>query len=240
MEIEFAGRHVVVTGGTGELGSAVVEILVEAGAVCHVPAHGRPASARLIGLPDDRVHLTPGVDLSDEGSVIAFYERVPSLWASVHCAGGFTMSPLAETPLSEFSRMMSINGLSCFLCSREAVRRIRDAKRTGGSGEGRIVNVAALSAVEPSRGAGRIAYAASKAVVAALTQGLAEEVAKEGIWVNAVAPSILDTPANRRSMPGADFALWPRIEEVAATIVFLASPQNRSTRGAVAPVFGRS
>ena len=85
-----------------------------------------------------------------------------------------------------------------------------------------------------------VAYTASKAAVAALTAALAEEVAKDDILVNAVAPSIMDTPANRHSMPNADYALWPKVAEVAATILFLASPDNRVTRGAVVPVYGKS
>jgi NAD(P)-dependent dehydrogenase (short-subunit alcohol dehydrogenase family) len=85
-----------------------------------------------------------------------------------------------------------------------------------------------------------VAYAASKAAVAALTTALAEEVVKDGILVNAVAPSIMDTPANRRAMPKADYSLWPKVEEVAATILFLASPDNRVTRGAIVPVYGKS
>jgi NAD(P)-dependent dehydrogenase (short-subunit alcohol dehydrogenase family) len=84
------------------------------------------------------------------------------------------------------------------------------------------------------------AYAASKAAVAALTLALAEEVAAEGIWVNAVVPSIMDTKANRNAMPNADFAKWPKLDEVAATIAFLASPQNAVTRAALVPVYGRS
>ena len=84
------------------------------------------------------------------------------------------------------------------------------------------------------------AYTASKAAVAALTVALAEEVAKSGILVNAVAPSILDTRVNREAMPKADHALWPKVEEVAATILFLASPDNKVTRGAIVPVYGKS
>ena len=76
--------------------------------------------------------------------------------------------------------------------------------------------------------------------MAALTVALAEEVAKDGILVNAVAPSMMDTPANRKAMPKADHAAWPKVEEVAATILFLASPDNRVTRGAVVPVYGKS
>ncbi len=94
-----------------------------------------------------------------------------------------------------------------------------------------------LFGVEP---AALAAYTASKAAVAALTAALAEEVAKDDILVNAVAPSIMDTPANRRSMPNADYAPWPKVEEVAATIAFLASPDNRVTRGAIVSVYGKS
>jgi NAD(P)-dependent dehydrogenase (short-subunit alcohol dehydrogenase family) len=118
------------------------------------------------------------------------------------------------------------------LCCRAAVRAM-----TGG---GRIVNVAARPALEWRTGAGMTAYTVSKAGVAALTAALAEEVAKDGILVNAVAPSIMDTPANRKAMPKADHALWPKVEEVAATIAFLASPENRVTRGAIVPVYGKS
>src|SRR5207248_9630733 len=99
---------------------------------------------------------------------------------------------------------------------------------------------ATRAALEWRSGACMVAYAASKSAVATLIVALAEEVAPLGIWVNAVAPSIMDTPTNRASMPKADFAAWPKVEEVAATILFLASPDNKVTRGAVVPVYGRS
>ena len=105
---------------------------------------------------------------------------------------------------------------------------------------GRIVNVAARHALEWRGGAGLAAYTASKAAVAALTVALSEEVVKEGILVNAVAPSIMDTPPNRATMPKADYKAWPKVEEVAPTILFLASPENKVTRGAVVAVYGRS
>ncbi|HSR72774.1 MAG TPA: SDR family oxidoreductase, partial [Kiloniellales bacterium] len=127
------------------------------------------------------------------------------------------------------------NAMTCLLCCRAAVRTLR----AGGDG-GRLVNVAARPALEPRGGAGMIAYAASKAAVAALTQALAQELAAERIWVNAVLPSIIDTPANREAMPKADHVKWPKVGEIAETIVFLASPENRSTRGALVPVYGQS
>jgi NAD(P)-dependent dehydrogenase (short-subunit alcohol dehydrogenase family) len=105
---------------------------------------------------------------------------------------------------------------------------------------GRILNVATRPALEWRAGAGMAAYTASKAAVAALTVALAEEVVNSGILVNAIAPSTMDTPANRQAMPDADPAAWAKVEDVAATILFLASPDNRVTRGAVVPVYGRS
>ncbi|MDX1387778.1 MAG: SDR family NAD(P)-dependent oxidoreductase [Acidobacteriota bacterium] len=233
MSREFDDRHVVVTGGTGALGTAVIDILLRAGAVCHVPVRSERSAKRL---PDsERVLTTALADLTDETAVREFYEGLPSLWASIHAAGGFAMTPIAETSRDDVRDQMLMNFVSSFLCSREAVRKLRSA-----GGGGRIVNVAARPAVEPRQGSGMIAYTASKAAVAAATEALAEEVAAEGIWVNAVAPSIMDTPANRAAIPDADFSRWPRVEDVATAIVFLASPSNRTARGSIVKVYGKS
>ena len=139
---------------------------------------------------------------------------------------------MRDTDLATIRQQLDMNLVSCVLCCRAAVRAM--------AGGGRIVNVAARPALEWRSGAGMAAYTASKAGVAALTAALAEEVAKDGILVNAVAPSVLDTPANRQAMPKADHARWPKVEEVAATIAFLASPENHVTRGAIVPVYGKS
>ena len=168
--------------------------------------------------------------------MVAFYGRLPQLWASVQCAGGFAMEAFAETSLEDFQRLQAINATSCFLSCREAVRAF--ARNPGGAA-GRLVNVAARPALQPPAGAGMVAYAISKAAVATLTMALGEELAGDGIWVNAVAPAIIDTAANRAAMPEADHSRWPSAADLAETIVFLASPSNRSTRGAVVPVFGR-
>jgi NAD(P)-dependent dehydrogenase (short-subunit alcohol dehydrogenase family) len=130
-------------------------------------------------------------------------------------------------------QQVEMNFVSAFLCCRAAVNAMHDAG-------GRIVNVATRPALEWRAGSGMAAYAASKAAVAAMTVALAEEVVGSGILVNAVAPSTMDTPANRRAMPKADHAVWAKVEDVAATILFLASPENRVTRGAVVPVYGKS
>jgi len=145
------------------------------------------------------------------------------------------MAPVGETPKAALMKQVDMNLVTAFLCCRAAV----NAMTATGAG-GRIVNVAARPALEWRTGAGMVAYAASKAAVAALTVALAEEVVQAGILVNAVAPSIMDTPANRVAMPKADYAAWPKVEEVAATILFLAAPENKVTRGGVVPVYGRS
>jgi NAD(P)-dependent dehydrogenase (short-subunit alcohol dehydrogenase family) len=237
MDLDYANRHVVVTGGTGALGAAVVELLVAAGATVHIPARRAADPTRFPLARHEWVRVVAPVDLDDENAVQSFYESVPSLWASVHTAGGFAAAPVTETSLADFRHMMEVNAVTSFLCCREAVRKIRSTSGgpggPGGPG-GRIVSVASKVAVAPA--AGLSAYAASKAAVVSLTLGLSEELAAERIWVNAVLPSIMDTPANRRAMPGADSALWPTVGEVAATIAFLASPQNAVTRGVLVPV----
>jgi NAD(P)-dependent dehydrogenase (short-subunit alcohol dehydrogenase family) len=233
--MDYRDCHVVVTGGTGALGSAVVAALVEAGAVCHVP-YRVAAEAEHFPLRDHaKVKLVAGIDLTDEAAVARLYGGVPALWASIHLAGGFAMSAVAKTTKAELMKQIDLNLVTAFLSCAAAVNAIT---RTGAGG--RIVNVAARPALEWRSGAGMAAYTASKAGVAALTAALAEEVAKSGILVNAVAPSIMDTPANRAAMPQADYAAWPKVEEVAATILFLASPENKVTRGSVVPVYGRS
>ncbi len=231
--MDFRDRHVVVSGGTGALGSAVVEKLVEAGAVCHVPCIDHREAQRCAFRDHKQVKVTVTGSLADEAAVARLYADIAPLWASIHIAGGFAAGPLREMSVATLRRQLDMNFLSCALCCRAAVTAM------GGAG-GRIVNVAARPALEWRSGAGMTAYTASKAAVAAFTAALAEEVAKDGILVNAVAPSIMDTAANRAAMPKADFALWPKVEDVAATIFFLASPANRVTRGAIVPVYGKS
>jgi NAD(P)-dependent dehydrogenase (short-subunit alcohol dehydrogenase family) len=233
--MDYRDRHVVVTGGTGALGTATVGALIEAGAVCHVPYIDRAEADRFAFRNHAKVELIADIDLAQEAAVARLYRSVPRLWASIHLVGGFAMAPVAETTKSDLMKQIEMNFLTAFLCCHAAVK----AMTAAGAG-GRIVNVATRPALEWRAGAGMAAYTASKAAVAALTVALAEEVVKAGILVNAIAPSTMDTPANRQSMPKADHAAWAKVEEVAATILFLASPENRVTRGAVVPVYGRA
>jgi len=208
------GRHVVVTGGKGALGGAVVALLEARGAIVHVPDIAT-------------------VDLSNEAAATAYYAALPPLWASIQLAGGFALAPLTETSLADFENQWRMNTVTCFLACREAVRAIR---RAGGGG--RIVNVAARPVLVPAPS--MTAYVASKAGVAAITQTLAAELLLDRILVNAVLPSLIDTPANRAAMPTADHASWPKPAEVAEAIGFLASPDNALTSGALVPVYGRA
>ena len=231
--MDIRNRHVIVTGGAGALGTAVVSRLIEAGALCHVPCLNEAEAARFRLRDHKQVTVTVTGSLTEEGAIDKLYRGVTPLWASVHTVGGFAASALRDTDLATIRQQIEMNLISCILCCRAAVRAMTGAG-------GRIVNVAARPALEWRTGSGMTAYTAGKAGVAALTAALAEEVAKDGILVNAVAPSIMDTPANRQAMQKADYALWPKTEEVAATIAFLASPENLVTRGAIVPVYGKS
>lgn len=206
------GRNVVVTGGRGGLGEAVVAALSARGATVHVPGKD--------------------VRFEDETAVSAYYNGLPALWGSVHVIGGFAMGSITSTTLEQFEQQWRTNVVTCFLSCREATRAMQK------SGGGRIVNVAARAALTVP--AGMSAYVAAKGGVAAFTQSLAAEVVSDGILVNAVLPGIIDTPANRKAMPNADFTAWATPAGIAETIAFLVSPANVVTSGALVPVYGRS
>ncbi len=224
--------HVVITGATGALGAGVVDVLLSRGATIHIPMVEAELPAHAAWRTHANVRAVPKVSLDDEAAVSAFYGALPELWASIHLVGGFAMAKVADTSLADFEKQWRLNTVTCFLTCREAIKAIR---KTGKGG--RIVNVAARPVQQPT--GGMVAYVTSKAGVASLTQSLAAEVLADNILVNAVLPSIIDTPANRASMPNADHASWPKPAELAETIAFLASPQNALTTGTLVPVYGR-
>src|SRR6185369_7688421 len=166
------------------------DVLLARGAELHLPMVEAELPKHLAWRENPKVHARPKVSLDDEAQVSAFYEALPALWASIHLVGGFAMAPIAGTSLADFEKQWRLNTVTCFLACREAVKAIRKTK-----GGGRIVNVASRPVLAPV--GGMLAYVASKAGVASITQALAAEVLAENILVNAILPSTIDTPANR-------------------------------------------
>ena len=237
MDFDFNDKHIIITGGTGALGSAVTKLLLDSGAQCSVPCYDASELDNFKHSDHERLFYKTEVDLTDEGSAFGFYddaqENFGSLWACVNIAGGFGMSSIEDADKDTFMKQINMNLVTCYNASRAAV----SAFRKSGNG-GRIVNIAARPALEPRQGAGMTAYTTAKAGVAAFTQSLAAELAEEGILVNAVAPSIIDTEANRQAMPDADYSRWPKPQQIASHILYLVAPANEVSRGGIIPVYG--
>ena len=223
------GKVVVVTGASGALGKVVAEVALARGArvagIDHAPSQ--------IPATPNRTELG-GVDLSDPGqakkaidAVAAHFGRLDAL---INIAGGFAFEAIAEGDPKTWQRMYALNVLTALNASQSAIPHLE------ASNAGRIVNIGAMGALQA--GAGMGAYAASKAGVHRLTEALAAEW-KGRITVNAVLPSTIDTPANRASMPKADFKKWVTAEELAEVILFLASDAASAITGALLPVNGR-
>jgi NAD(P)-dependent dehydrogenase (short-subunit alcohol dehydrogenase family) len=227
------GNHVVITGGTGALGVAVVRAQVEAGAHCHVTAIETSVPADRF--PAGGVSVTTKVDLSDEAAVTAFYDKLPPLSAVVNIAGGFAWAPIADSSVKVLQQQFSMNLVSCALSCRAAVANFRK----GGKG-GHIVNISARPALNPRQGANMTAYTASKAAVAAFTVALAEELKTENISLIALAPSTIDTPTNRKDMPKADHASWVKPASIAELIVAHIGLSETINSGALIPVYGKA
>jgi NAD(P)-dependent dehydrogenase (short-subunit alcohol dehydrogenase family) len=227
-------RHVVVTGGTGALGAAVVKGFLQAGAACHIPAIESVApSGRL---PDSgKITVSTSIDLADEASVGGFYGQLPPLHAVVNIAGGFAYAPIANSSAQVLQQQLSMNLVSCVLSCRAAIANFRKAGRGG-----HIVNIAARPALNPRQGANMTAYTAAKAAVAAFTVALAEEVKNEDISVIALCPSTIDTPANRADMPKADHGTWVKPTAIAELIVAHCSLSEIINSGALIPVYGKA
>lgn len=223
------GKVIVVTGALGALGSVVVDSALARGArvasVDHAPTQV-PATANQLELG--------GVDLTDAAAakkaIDAAAAHFGKLDALINVAGGFAFETVAEGDPKTWQRMYALNVTTTLNASRAAIPHLT------ASGAGRIVNVGALGALQA--GAGMGPYAASKAGVHRLTEALAAEY-KGKITVNAVLPSIIDTSANRASMPKSDFSKWVRPTELADVILFLASDAASAVTGALLPVSGR-
>jgi NAD(P)-dependent dehydrogenase (short-subunit alcohol dehydrogenase family) len=222
-------KVIVITGALGALGTVVADSALARGAKVAGLDH---APSQMPATPD-RLELG-GVDLSDslqaQRAIDAAMLHFGRLDALINIAGGFTFEAVAEGDSKSWQRMYALNVLTALNASRAALEHL------AASNAGRIVNVGALGALQA--GAGMGAYAASKAGVHRLTEALAAEW-KGKVTVNAVLPSIIDTEANRASMPKADFAKWVRPQELAEVILFLASDAASAVTGALLPVAGR-
>ena len=229
--MRLEGHVAVVTGGTGGLGRAVASAFLASGARV-VATTRRPV--------DGEVHerlAIEAVDLLDEESMLRLAELVRERHgrcdALVCCAGGFEAGTrVAETPLATWRRLLDLNATTAFLACRALLPLMLEGRR------GSIVLVGAKTALHPFPGG--VPYSASKSAVVALATALAVEVRDQGVNVNCVLPSVIDTPANRAASPDADPSRWVTPEEFAETILWLCSPAARETSGAVIPVYGRS
>ncbi|MFT3791197.1 MAG: SDR family oxidoreductase [Rudaea sp.] len=224
------GRKIAVTGAAGSLGSTVVRAALAAGAT--VAAIDQ---ADLHGGATPGLHEFGGVDLASSDAAdkafAAIGTKLGGLDAVVNVAGTFRWETLEGGSLATWDLLYHVNLRTAVATCKAALPLLLASKA------GRIVNIGAAGAVKAGTGMG--AYAASKAGVAKLTEALAEELKDRGITVNAILPTIIDTPANRKDMPDADFSRWVRPEQVAATIVFLLSDQAQAITGAALPIAGR-
>lgn len=227
------GRTVVVTGGFGALGRAVARAAAERGATSVAVDYVSEPSGLAQSL-GSRVIALGGVDLTDINATARAFETVKArtgrLDALINIAGGFRWQTLADGDLAVWDQLYHMNVRTAATACKAALPHLP------ANGEGRIVNIGAFAATRA--GAGMGAYTASKAGVAKLTESLAEEL-KGKVTVNAVLPSIIDTPANRADMPTADFSKWVSPTDLAAVILFLISPEAKAVTGALIPVLGQ-
>jgi len=229
----MAGRVIAITGAFGVLGQAVAKAAAGQGDRLALIDF---AQAVPTGLPSGAgVLVLAGVNLTDADQAGASLEAVAKRFGAVdallNIAGGFKWEKVDGGDSSTWPDLYRLNVLTATNASRAALPHLRR------SASGRIVNVGSAAALKAGLGMG--AYAAAKSGVHALTQSLAEELKSESVTVNAVLPSIIDTPTNRADMPDADFSAWVAPADLAAVILFLASEAAGAVTGALVPVTGR-
>lgn len=220
-------RSVIVTGGFGVLGSAVAEIFASRGDKVARVDYASSASSPLAGALE-----IGGIDLTDAEATKAALAKVIAAHGGidvlVNVAGGFAWETLEDGSLDTWAKMQAMNVMTAATITQLALADLKKSQA------GRVVNIGAGGAVKAGMGMG--AYAASKSGVHRLTEALAEELAGSSVTVNAVLPSIIDTPTNRKDMPDADFSEWVSPEAVGKVIHFLASADGGSISGALIPV----
>lgn len=233
----FKGKVALVAGGTGGLGRAVSLAFLMEGAELIVTYRKEQEFDALKSVAGANAARLAGrrIDVTDEAAVQQLIEGIAGkhgrLDLLVNAVGGYVgSSSLWELDTRLFDQMLALNLRSGYVLSRAAVKPMLK------QGEGAIVNVASKAALDHEAGAA--AYAASKAAAVAMMDSLAADLKGSGVRVNSVLPSIIDTDANRKAMPGADFAKWPKPEEIARVILFLCSDDAKVIHGAAIPVYG--
>ena len=214
--------------------------MLDAGAtVITTDTHAHGMRDLAASLPDDlRARFTTvEADVATEEGAASVVRQATEAYGGldilVNIVGGYAGGPhIAETDLATWQQQIALNATTAFLMARAAIPAMQPGAR------GRIINVS--SRVARTSPAGLSAYAVSKAAVITLTEVLANETREDGITANAIMPSVIDTPANRRDMPDADFAAWVRPEQIGAVIRFLASEESGIISGAAIPVYGRA
>jgi NAD(P)-dependent dehydrogenase (short-subunit alcohol dehydrogenase family) len=239
--MDLIGKVAVITGAGGGWGRSVVEAFLNSGATVVVVERSGVSDVVEGWKPElggraNRLICVAG-DVLDEGSVAQVIQGVLTqhqrLDILVNMVGGFASGQAVnEMELNTWEHMLQLNLRSTFLCSKHASPPMIQQHW------GRIINVASRAAVQPNPNAA--AYGVAKAGVVSLTESQAQELKDYGITVNAILPSIVDTPANRRAMPEADRSRWPTGEEIAPVILFLASDEAKLVSGAAIPVYGRA
>lgn len=224
------GKVALITGADGGLGKFVTQAMLDAGAT--VVGSSRKiqqaafASANFTALPAE-LSTAAGA----KAAVDSLASRFGKLDVVVHTVGGFAGGQsIAETDDVTFQRMLDVNLYSTFYLLRAAIPVMRK------TGNGRIVAIGSRAALEPGAGVG--SYSASKAAMVSLIRTVAQENKDVGITANVILPGTMDTPANRKSMPNADFSKWVRPEAVASLIVWLTGDAGKDVNGAMIPVYG--
>jgi len=239
MSDKFEGKVVLVAGGTGGLGRAVSLAFLEEGAKVVATYRKQEEFDALKGRAGANGARLDGnsVDVTDELPVRQLIEKILAkhgrLDALVNTVGGYAAgATLWELETKVFDQMLELNLRSGYALSRAAVRAMLK------QGRGAIVNVASKAALDHAAGAA--AYAASKAAAVAMLDSLAADIRGTGVRVNTILPSIIDTEANRKAMPNADFRKWPKPEDIARVILFLCTEEAKVIHGAAIPVYGDS
>lgn len=236
---DFTDQVVIVTGAAGNLGQAAALAFHEAGARLALFDRQRERVQALFDgrIPEGDKGLYVAGDITDEASVARVVDEVMDHFGRidvlVNIAGGFTMGPpVHETDLKTWDFMLNLNAKSVFLMARAVVPHML------AQGRGKIISTAASVGLKAKAKMG--AYSVSKAAVIRLTESMAAELKGDGINVNCILPSTIDTPRNRQEMPNADFSKWVQPESLADVILFLASDLARDVNGVALPVYGRS